>query len=95
VGVDNRSNQVPGRDRVESVRNDFEVQTWETADAYGRLRIRLKEMGESLKIVEQRTDRLTTMDGRAVMVADKKIGWPSRRPTSQHAANSGCGGVDR
>ena len=32
---------------------DFEVQTWDTADAYGRFRVRLNEMWESVKIVEQ------------------------------------------
>ena len=32
---------------------DFEVQTWDTMDAYGRFRIRLNEMWESLKIIEQ------------------------------------------
>ena len=37
---------------------DFEVQTWDTADAYGRFRIRLDEMAESLRIVEQCADRL-------------------------------------
>ena len=35
---------------------DFEVQTWDTADAYGRFRIRLNEMWESLKIIEQCVD---------------------------------------
>ena len=32
---------------------DFEVATWDTSDAYGRLRLRFTEMWESLKIVEQ------------------------------------------
>jgi NADH-quinone oxidoreductase subunit D len=57
---------------------DFDVQTWDTADAYGRHRIRLNEMSQSLKIVEQCADRLAAMDGQPVMVADKKIGWPSQ-----------------
>jgi NADH-quinone oxidoreductase subunit D len=57
---------------------DFDVPTWDTADAYGRFRIRLAEMHESLKIVEQCADRLARMEGEPVMVADKKIGWPSQ-----------------
>jgi NADH-quinone oxidoreductase subunit D len=57
---------------------DFEVQTWDAPDAYGRFRIRLNEMHESLKIVEQCADRLARLEGAPVMVADKKIGWPSQ-----------------
>ncbi|SDT30188.1 NADH dehydrogenase subunit D [Friedmanniella luteola] len=57
---------------------DFEVQTWDTMDAYGRFRIRLNEMWESLKIVEQCVARLEKMTGAPVMVADKKIAWPSQ-----------------
>ncbi|MGL5811362.1 MAG: NADH-quinone oxidoreductase subunit D [Nocardioides sp.] len=57
---------------------DFEVQTWDTCDAYGRFRVRLNEMHESLKIVEQCADRLARLEGAPVMVADKKIAWPSQ-----------------
>ncbi len=57
---------------------DFEVQTWDTADAYGRFRVRLAEMHESLKIVEQAAERLAGLEGAPVMVADKKIAWPSQ-----------------
>ena len=57
---------------------DFEVQTWDTADAYGRFRVRLAEMWESLKIVEQAAERLAGLDGAPVMVADKKVAWPSQ-----------------
>jgi NADH-quinone oxidoreductase subunit D len=57
---------------------DFDVHTWDTADAYGRFRIRLNEMHESLKIVEQCADRLARLEGQPVMVADKKIGWPAQ-----------------
>ena len=57
---------------------DFDVQTWDTADAYGRFRVRLAEMDESLKIVEQAADRLAKLEGAPVMVADKKIAWPSQ-----------------
>jgi NADH-quinone oxidoreductase subunit D len=56
---------------------DFEVVTRTSADAYGRLRIRLDEMYESLRIVEQCIDRLAAGEG-PVMVADKKIAWPAQ-----------------
>ena len=54
---------------------DFDVATWDTSDSYGRFRIRLQEMEESIKIIEQATDRLEA-DAGPVMVADKKIAWP-------------------
>ncbi|MCE0540538.1 NADH-quinone oxidoreductase subunit D [Kineosporia rhizophila] len=57
---------------------DFDVQTWDTNDAYGRLRIRINEMKESLKIVEQTLDRLQEMGPGPVMVGDKKIAWPAQ-----------------
>ena len=57
---------------------DFEVQTWDTSDAYGRFRIRLNEMWESLKIIEQCVERLEKMEGQLIMVADKKIAWPAQ-----------------
>jgi NADH-quinone oxidoreductase subunit D len=56
---------------------DFEVITWDTADAYGRFRVRLAEMWESLKIVKQATDRLEASIGQPVKVDDPKIGSPS------------------
>jgi NADH-quinone oxidoreductase subunit D len=57
---------------------DFDVITWDTSDAYGRFRIRLAEMWESLKIVDQCVDRLQGLEGAPIMVADKKIAWPSQ-----------------
>jgi NADH-quinone oxidoreductase subunit D len=54
---------------------EFEVQTETTCDAYGRFLIRVNEMKESLKIVEQCLDRLKPGP---VMVADKKIAWPAQ-----------------
>jgi NADH-quinone oxidoreductase subunit D len=35
-------------------------------------------MDESLRIVEQAADRLAHLEGAPVMVADKKIAWPSQ-----------------
>lgn len=57
---------------------DFDVITWDTADSYGRFRVRLAEMEESLRIVEQCVRRLEGLVGAPVMVADKKIAWPSQ-----------------
>ncbi|WP_137120655.1 NADH-quinone oxidoreductase subunit D [Segeticoccus rhizosphaerae] len=56
---------------------DFEVQTANTSDAYGRLLVRFAEMYESLKIVEQTIDRLQSTPG-PVMIEDKKIAWPAQ-----------------
>jgi len=57
---------------------DFDVVTWDEPDAYGRFRVRLDEMDQSLRIVEQAIDRLEALDGKPVMVADKKIAWPAQ-----------------
>ncbi|MFC6154031.1 NADH-quinone oxidoreductase subunit D [Nocardioides yefusunii] len=57
---------------------DFDVITWDTADAYGRFRVRLEEMQQSLRLVSQAVDRLADLVGAPVMVADKKIAWPSQ-----------------
>jgi NADH-quinone oxidoreductase subunit D len=54
---------------------EFDVVTRDTCDAYGRFLIRVDEMGESLKIVEQCLDRLRPGP---VMIADKKIAWPAQ-----------------
>ncbi len=57
---------------------DFDVITWDAPDAYGRFRVRLAEMWESLKIVKQCADRLEASTGQPVMVDDPKIGWPAQ-----------------
>ncbi len=54
---------------------EFDVPTQTTCDAYGRFLIRIAEMQESLKIVEQCLDRLQPGP---VMVEDKKIAWPAQ-----------------
>jgi len=56
---------------------EFEVPVRDTSDAYGRMRVRLDEMYQSLKIVEQAADRLQNTPG-PIMVADKKIAWPAQ-----------------
>ncbi|KWX02794.1 NADH-ubiquinone oxidoreductase chain D [Carbonactinospora thermoautotrophica] len=54
---------------------EFDVVTWDSCDAYGRFRIRLEEIKQSLKIVEQCLDKLRPGP---VMVEDKKIAWPAQ-----------------
>jgi NADH-quinone oxidoreductase subunit D len=53
---------------------EFEVQTTAGCDAYGRYLVRVREMRESIKIVEQCLDRLRPGP---VMVSDRKIAWPA------------------
>ena len=57
---------------------DFDVITWDTCDAYGRLRIRIEEMKVSLDIVEQCLERLQAMGPGSVMIGDRKIAWPAQ-----------------
>ncbi|SEG29981.1 NADH dehydrogenase subunit D [Thermomonospora echinospora] len=56
---------------------EFDVATQDTCDVYGRYLVRMQEMEESLKIIEQCLDRLSTVKG-PVMIEDKKIGWPAQ-----------------
>ena len=53
---------------------DFDVMTDTGADCYGRYLIRVREMHESLKIVQQCLDRL---EPGPVMITDKKLAWPA------------------
>jgi NADH-quinone oxidoreductase subunit D len=53
---------------------DFDVITDTAADCYGRYLIRIGEMRESLKIVEQCLQRL---EPGPVMISDKKLAWPA------------------
>ena len=55
---------------------DFDVPVRTEADAYSRYVIRIEEMRESLKIVEQALERLT--EPGPVMVEDPKVGWPAK-----------------
>jgi len=57
---------------------DFDAITWDTSDAYGRFRVRLSEMSESLKIIEQCYDKLERTTGQPHMIEDAKIGQPGR-----------------
>jgi NADH-quinone oxidoreductase subunit D len=57
---------------------DFDVITADTCDVYGRFLIRMQELEQSLRIIEQCCDKLDKLDGAPVMVADKKIAWPAQ-----------------
>ena len=54
---------------------EFDVPTATTSDVWGRYLVRMAEIRESLKIVEQALDRLTPGP---IFVADKKIAWPAQ-----------------
>ncbi|ARD42293.1 NADH-quinone oxidoreductase subunit D [Actinomyces gaoshouyii] len=63
---------------------DFEVPTYERSDCYNRLRLRVDECYQSLKIVSQCLERLDAIAARGnhpsntAMVADPTIAWPAR-----------------
>jgi NADH-quinone oxidoreductase subunit D len=54
---------------------EFEVPTETAGDNFARYLVRMREMRESLNIVEQCVDRLRPGP---VMVADKKVAWPAQ-----------------
>ncbi|MCH9731261.1 MAG: NADH-quinone oxidoreductase subunit D [Actinomycetia bacterium] len=56
---------------------DFDVITDDRCDSYGRYLIRVKEMHESLKIVEQCLEKLGGLANQPVMIEDKKLAWPA------------------
>jgi len=59
---------------------EFDVLTRTTCDTYGRYAIRMDEIDQSLRIVEQCVDRLagSRPADDPVMIPDAKIGWPAR-----------------
>jgi len=57
---------------------EFDVPTWDTCDAYGRFRVRLEEMVESLRIIKQVAIALEDEGPGPVMVGDPKIAWPAQ-----------------
>ena len=60
---------------------EFDVPVQDTCDAYGRYLVRMDEMEQSLRIIEQCADRLAARrpaDDARVMIADAKIGWPAQ-----------------
>jgi NADH-quinone oxidoreductase subunit D len=56
---------------------DFEVPVRTEADAYARYLLRLEEMRQSLRIVEQALERLDDVGG-PIMVEDPKVRWPAK-----------------
>ena len=56
---------------------EFDVPTRTEADAYARYAVRIQEMRESLRIVEQAFERLQDTPGN-VMVDDPKVGWAGK-----------------
>jgi len=58
---------------------DFNVAHERGCDVYSRYLVRMREMEESLKIIEQALDRIAgPLKGDPVMIEDKKIGWPAQ-----------------
>ncbi|MFM8404674.1 MAG: NADH dehydrogenase subunit D, partial [Actinomycetota bacterium] len=57
---------------------EFDVITATSGDTYARFLIRMQELEQSLRIIEQCFDKLDALDGAPVMVADKKIAWPAQ-----------------
>jgi NADH-quinone oxidoreductase subunit D len=55
---------------------EFEIATETAGDSFARFLVRLEEMRQSLSIVRQALD---TLPGGPVMVADKRIAWPSQQ----------------
>jgi NADH-quinone oxidoreductase subunit D len=54
---------------------EFDVPTATTADVWGRYQVRIAEIRESLKIIEQTLDRLRPGP---IWIDDKKIAWPAQ-----------------
>jgi NADH-quinone oxidoreductase subunit D len=54
---------------------DFDVVTETAGDNYARYLVRINEIRQSLRIIEQAVDRLRPGP---IMVADKKIAWPAQ-----------------
>jgi NADH-quinone oxidoreductase subunit D len=54
---------------------DFDVITEPAGDCYARYLVRLNEMRESLRIIDQAIDRLRPGP---IMVEDKKVAWPAQ-----------------
>jgi NADH-quinone oxidoreductase subunit D len=57
---------------------NFDVVTTDTCDVYGRFLIRMNELEQSLRIIEQACDKIDKLAGAPVMVEDKKIAWPAQ-----------------
>jgi NADH-quinone oxidoreductase subunit D len=54
---------------------DFDVVTETAGDCYARYKVRVNEIRQSLRLIEQSLDRLRPGP---TMIADKKIAWPAQ-----------------
>ena len=69
---------------------EFDVPTSDTADVFARYTIRMDEMRESLRIIEQCLDRL---EPGPVMIGDKKIAWPAQLAMGNDGLGNSLGHV--
>ncbi len=69
---------------------DFEVQTWDTADSYGRFRIRLNEMWESLAHRAGGRPALAGPEGACMVAICCRHG---RACSCSRASRTGCAGA--
>ncbi|MGB7211843.1 MAG: NADH dehydrogenase (quinone) subunit D [Gemmatimonadales bacterium] len=58
---------------------DFDVPVGEHGDVYDRYRVRLEEMWQSARILEQALDRLAKLAGAPINVADARVILPGKR----------------
>jgi len=61
---------------------DFDIITADSADVYGRFLIRMQELEQSLRIIEQACNKLDNLQGEPVVVADQ-LQQCARDPLSQ------------
>jgi NADH-quinone oxidoreductase subunit D len=59
---------------------DFDVPTQQSCDVYGRYLVRMDEMDQSLRLIEQCVDRLAAARPQRdpIMIENAKIGWPAQ-----------------
>jgi NADH-quinone oxidoreductase subunit D len=74
AGVSHDLRRAPGPFAAEYAGYEFEVPTRTEADCYARYGVRVEEMRQSLRIVEQALDRL---EPGPVMIEDPKLRWPA------------------
>jgi NADH-quinone oxidoreductase subunit D len=71
---------------------EFDVPTAETADAYGRYLVRMEEMSQSLRIVDQ---AIEVLPGGPIMVADQKIAMPAQLALGPDGLGNAQAHIDR
>jgi NADH-quinone oxidoreductase subunit D len=57
---------------------EFRVPVYQEGDVYARYRVRMDEMRESVRIIEQCLDRLEAMEGEPWIADDRKVVLPPR-----------------